>query len=770
MGFPEFCGVVKDYVIVIEDKADLKNHIKRDDEENISKAQKDIEDYAVNGALFYAQHIIKNSTYKKAIAIGVSGNEKRHKISPIFVDETEFYRELEEVESFISFNESNIEEYYIREVLREATNKEKETSEILKDAAELHEHLRNYGNIKDEEKPLIVSGILLALREAEFKNFNINDLTGDTIKTDGAKIMDAIDANLNRSNVSPEIKKDKIKNQFNIIKESPKLNEINSKLGETPLKFFTKFLNEKLYNSIKYTNSSEDYLGRFYGEFMSYSGGSGQTLGIILTPKHITELFCDLIDLKPNDVVLDPCCGTGGFLVAAMHKMLKETSDESQKMSIKQKQLHGIEQRVDMFTIATTNMILRGDGKSNLIKDDFLSLNPNKIQLNQPTVGLMNPPYSQGSKENPDLYEIAFIEHLLDSLVYGGRCAVIVPQSCFTGKTSEEQAIKENILKHHTLEGIITLSKDTFYRVGTMPCIAIFTAGIPHSENKVCKFINFEDDGFEVQKHIGLVETEAAKDKKQHLLDVWFDRIEEDTSYCVKTKINKEDEWLHSYYYFNEDIPSKDDFDNSINDSLTFEFKMIMEGREELYKNIDNSSLIKEIDQLESKTWKPFKIKELFETFKGSNGIQTHTGAYVQKSRLKKGNTPRITVRDTNNGVDGFYNSLDKNYREYENFISVSFLGSVFYHPYKASLDMKVHALILKDQIMDKNLAEFLKVMIKMNTLHSSYGNQLSSTDLPNLRILLPVDKKKNPDWNFMRNYTNMVINSKMKKFLKFCK
>ena len=246
VGYPEFCGVVKDYVIVIEDKADVKNHIKRDDEGNISKNQNDIKEYAVNGALFYAQHIIKNSTYKKAIAIGVSGNEKRHRISPIYVDETEYYRELKDVESFISFNDLNIEEYYIREVLKESTDKEKETAEILKDAAELHEYLRNYGNIKDEEKPLIVSGILLALREAEFKNFNIDDLTGDTVKTDGAKIMDAIEANLNRSNVTPEIKKDKIKNQFNIIKESPKLNEINSKLGETTLKFFTKFLNEKL--------------------------------------------------------------------------------------------------------------------------------------------------------------------------------------------------------------------------------------------------------------------------------------------------------------------------------------------------------------------------------------------------------------------------------------------------------------------------------------------------------------------------------------------
>ena len=93
--------------------------------------------------MFYGQHLAKNTTYKKVLAFGISGNEKKHKISPIFIDETEFYRELPELESFISFNEKNIEEYYIREILKEETNKEKELAEILKDAATLHKDLKN---------------------------------------------------------------------------------------------------------------------------------------------------------------------------------------------------------------------------------------------------------------------------------------------------------------------------------------------------------------------------------------------------------------------------------------------------------------------------------------------------------------------------------------------------------------------------------------------------------------------------------------------------
>ena len=584
VGFPEYVGVVKDFIIVIEDKPKTDKHVLLDGSV-ISLETNAVVNFAMNGALFYAKHLAKNTTYKKIIAIGVSGDKKKHKISPIYVDDTDYYRELPDVESFISFNEKNIDEYYTREILKEDTNTEKELAEILKDAASLHEDLRNYGNLKDIDKPLVVSGILLALNEIEKKSFSIDNLVCDTVETDGQKIYKAIESNLKRVNVQPQVKLDKILSQFSIIRDTQILNEINDTLGETPLKYYAKFLYERIFKSIKYTSSSEDYLGRFYGEFMSYSGGDGQTLGIVLTPKHITELFCELLDLKPEDVVLDPCCGTAGFLIAAMHMMLKKAKDDTQKKHIRKEQLHGIELQPYMFTIATTNMILRGDGKSNLINENFLKQESDKLQLKSRTVGMMNPPYSQGSKKNPDLYEICFTEHLLDSLVEGGRCAVIVPQSSMTGKTKEEQAVKENILKHHTLEGVITLNKDTFYGVGVMPCIAIFTAGEPHPANKECKFINFENDGYKVSPHIGLIETESAKDKKQHLLDVWFDRIEADTKFCVKTTIEATDEWLHSFYYFNDEIPTDADFDKTVGDYLSFEFSMIMQGRKYLFED-----------------------------------------------------------------------------------------------------------------------------------------------------------------------------------------
>ncbi len=584
-GYPEFTSVVDDFVIVTEDKADLDKHMKLTETGVVDTDTKAVTDYAVNGAYYYAKHIAKNSSFKKVFALGVSGDEKHHKITPLYVDDRESYKVLPDLESFAVFNESNIQEYYVRHVLEEKTDVEKTTEEILADAAELHEYLRTYGSLKDQDKPLVVSGILLALDD---KFFDVNTLHGDEDITDGQLLYDAIKRRFKASNVGPDAKRDKLMSEFSIIRTSARLNTIDDKLGKTPLKYYTEFLKERVFDSIKYKSSSEDFIGRFYGEFMHYSGGDGQTLGIVLTPAHICELFCDLLDIQPTDIVFDPTCGTAGFLVAAMHHMVSAVGDDMEKQKkIKKRQLHGIEIQSNMFAIACTNMILREDGNSNIQCADFLKQNPAQLQQKGATVGMMNPPYSQGTKSDPSQYEISFIEHLLNSLAEGARAAVIVPQSTMTGKTKDEQAFKESIMKHHTLEGVITCNTDTFYGVGTNPVIALFTAHEPHPANKVCKFIDFRDDGYEVRPHVGLVEGDSAKDKKQHLLDVWFGRTEAPSKFCVESTAQAEDEWLHSFYYFNDEIPTEADFEKAIGDYLSFEFSMVMQNREYLFTGGD---------------------------------------------------------------------------------------------------------------------------------------------------------------------------------------
>lgn len=493
-GFPDLVGLSNNFLIVIEDKPALQKQAKYSDDQQTVLCDKveSIVNYAENGALHYAKVIIAKTGFKQIFAFGCSGDEKHHKIRPIYVDETG-YKLMREVENFENFSAQNINKYYHEQVLGEIPVEAIELEEILNKSKELHEALRNYGQLGDSEKPLVVSAILLALCE---DTFDIKSLKGDNIQTDGQLIYNALSAYMERVQVQPPTKKSQILNQFTLIKDRPILNKIDNRLtdkdtmlAKTPLRYFAEFLYRNVYNSVL-ANTSEDVLGRFYGEFIRYSGGDGQSLGVVLTPKHITELFCELVDLKPTDTVFDPCCGTGGFLIAAMHYMLEKTGSITQKDHIKKSQIHGFEIREDMFSIATTNMILRGDGKSNLMCDDFLKQDIKTLRAKNYTVGFINPPYSQAKgKDTAHLSEICFIKHLLDGVADNARCAVIVPQSTMVGKTKDDKIIKSEILQNHTLEGVITLNKETFYRVGTNPCIAVFTAHQPHPKDKRCKLL-----------------------------------------------------------------------------------------------------------------------------------------------------------------------------------------------------------------------------------------------------------------------------------------
>ncbi len=164
---------------------------------------------------------------------------------------------------------------------------------------------------------------------------------------------------------------------------------------------------------------------------------------------------------------------------------------------------------------------------------------------------------------------------------------------------------------------------------------------------------------------------------------------------------------------------------------------------------------MKEID---TSDWKEFQISELFQTEKVGKTIQTPTGAMISKRKLTEGDIPRVTVSNYNNGIIGYYSFFeDSDYRIYENFISVSFLGTVFYQPQKTSLDMKVHCLKPLKIKLNKFIAEFLVTVIRKAIINFAYADQLSSTVLPSLIIKLPVTKEQNPDFEYMETYIQNV-------------
>lgn len=159
--------------------------------------------------------------------------------------------------------------------------------------------------------------------------------------------------------------------------------------------------------------------------------------------------------------------------------------------------------------------------------------------------------------------------------------------------------------------------------------------------------------------------------------------------------------------------------------------------------------------QIDTRQWKEFIIKDIFITEKQGKNCQVPTGAYIEKKSLLNGNIPRITVMGTNNGICGYYaNKIDdKNYRIYENFISVSFLGTVFYQKEQASLDMKVHCLKPINIELNEYTGLFLVTAIGKSLKTSTYSDQISSKVLAGLSIKLPVDETGNPDFSYMELY-----------------
>ena len=738
VGYPDYCGIVNGYVFVIEDKASVYDHAKYldDKETELDMSQQAVKKYALNGAVHYAIKIMASAPYEQLFGFGVSGNEDGYRITPFFLRSRETKPMiLEPVNDFNSFSHNNIGTYYCMNVLKEEIDVDKTEDEVRKDAAELHEYLRNYGSLTTEQKPIIVSGILIALSEIDYKNFDINTLVCDKTSSDGEKIFIAIKKALKRISVENNL----ILRQFSLIASNVQINTTNPKLGKTPLRFFTEFLYNRIFKNIKYVASPADFIGRFYSEFISYSGGDGQTLGIILTPTHITQLFCDLVKITDKDKIFDPCCGTGGFLIAALHNIIEQSKKTDEEVRrIKNNQLFGIEMQDYMYTVGFTNLLLRGCNTNNLICDSFFNINTNDLSGNGFTVGMINPPYSQGSSKDKMLYEINFIFRMLGCLAPGARGIAIVPQSTMVGNSKAELEIKREILERHTLEGVITLNPQTFFGVGVNPCICIFTAGTPHRKDKFVKFIDFTDDGYVAEPKRGLVKTESADAKKAHMLQVWNDEIVDD-DICVKCKINFNDDWIYNAQKNNEL--------NLINE-LFVPYK----EKEELTKVISKlDTLILSKPNIPrptivGKATSDFRVDQIFDV-KMSKSINNN------KLNSTPGNIPYITRTGLNNGILKFVCEQGIEKLNPGNVITIGVdTQTVFYQ--KQAFYCGNNVLSLSSENVDQYIGIFIVgILDQIIKKKYSYGYGATLTRIKNLEIPLPITSDGKPDWEFMSDY-----------------
>ena len=251
------------------------------------------------------------------------------------------------------------------------------------------------------------------------------------------------------------------------------------------------------------SHSYFDTLGQFYIEFLRYANND-KGLGIVLTPPHITDLFADMAGITKDSIVLDSCCGTGGFLISAMKKMVADCGGDSALVEkVKKTQLFGIEVQAEIYALAISNMILQDDGKSSIVSGDCFALVEQMRQKN-PTVGLLNPPYKA---EKDDIEELEYVLNNLEMLRPNGICIALVPISCVVVQEGSGLELKKRLMKDHSLLGVMSLPEELFHnsKVGVVTCAMVMQAHVPHGKKKSW-LAYWRNDGFVKIKGRGRVD------------------------------------------------------------------------------------------------------------------------------------------------------------------------------------------------------------------------------------------------------------------------
>ena len=555
VGYPEFIITLSssmDSVIIVECKSDEKCHGHKSGE------KLNPEKYAVDGVLHYAEFL---KTEFNVIAIAVSGQNK----DTIYV--SNFIVKKNSNEKKIDGKLLSIYDYL--NLIENEKNLEKLKHEnILLTASQLNKKLYNY-SVPENERATIVSGILISLQYDVFRSSYAKHSIPSQLVED---LLKAIERTLEKNHMGAKIPL--LMDEYNTIKKSNKLSKEekirNTETGEdednTLLRDLIYEINTKIFPFTKYKNVGYDILGQFYSEFIRYANGD-RKLGLVLTPSHITELFIDLAHLQKDDILYDNCCGTAGFLIRGMEKLIQLADNDTTKISnIRANQILGFEERSDMFTYACSNMMMRGDGKSNISRGDSLSeKNKTLVKKLNPTVGLLNPPYSTNTPE------MEFVYNNLECLAKNGICIAITQFSSILDNSGKNYEWKKKLLKKHTLEAVFSMPVETFDPIGVVTAIVVFKAHYPHPDDYETYFGYWRNDGFEKQKPLGRIDkNDTWESIKQNWLCNYKHRKVVDGESVMK-HVLAENEWCaEAYIKTDYSNITKEDFIKEIQNYMSF--------------------------------------------------------------------------------------------------------------------------------------------------------------------------------------------------------
>lgn len=352
-------------------------------------------------------------------------------------------------------------------------------------------------------------------------------------------------------------------------------------------------------NVVPYINdkntAGQDLLNLFFTTFNKYVGKSDKNQAF--TPDHICDFMSKAVGVNRNSRVLDPCCGSGAFLVRAMTDAMDDCDTEQDRENVKKNQIYGIEYEEGAYGLSSTNMLIHGDGNSNVVKDSMFNKG-SWIEDADINIVLMNPPYNASKKQcNPEYVKtwsskkkedpskgFHYVEWVARHVSHNCKMAVLLPMQAAIGNSREVKDFKEKMLEDYTLDAVFSLPNEIFYPgASAVACCMIFDLSQRHERaNRETFFGYYKDDGFAKRKGVGRVEQTDAEGNslwepiKQKWLDLYRNR-KEVPGLSVMKKVTYNDEWLaEAYMQADYSTLSNNDFKTTINNYLSY---LVGEGK-----------------------------------------------------------------------------------------------------------------------------------------------------------------------------------------------
>lgn len=581
-------------VIVIETKASIKQI-----------------QQAIDEATFYGDACIEAG--HEVLAVGIAGDDKE--ICGVVVK-----KKVNGIWSYLTLNSHPIDwipsPEQTKAILSDKSRLEVEPerpSELIlyQQANRLNEIFRDC-KIKDEYRPIYAATFMLALWQGD-------------VSVDESVVLNQINANSELA---------LLKAKKSHLSKSLRVDDQNTDLAFRAWEIID--ILKKL--NIRSFIQEHDYLGQLYETFFRYTAGN--TIGQYFTPRHIIKFIVDMLEIQADDIVFDPACGTGGFLVGALNRMITSTHltyDEAVEKV--RKNIFGIESEPATAALCVTNMILRGDGKSGVVKDDCFvntSYPPKEADF-----VLMNPPFPHKKTDTP---ATNFIDRGLKSLKKRGLLAAVVPYSLLI-KLSEWN---KELLKKNSLLFVATLPQDLFNPYASFnTAIIIIEKGIPHDNKKtfVCRIFN---DGFKLKKKLRIPQDGGQMEEIIHAYRSKFEVPE--MSALASINIDSK-EWSPEAYIKNaphEDIQFIKGLEHHIRKHASFYVlhgdRLLDEKGLNLTNLKINSSLFSRISDIDlsAVSYGELVIEDYF---------NVQLGGKDEIEDLDEGDIPVVSTSEFNNGV-----------------------------------------------------------------------------------------------------------------------